>query len=121
MEEEKDKDEVRFVIVERCIDLPKKLATFDARVSKCEKCKQDVWVSKASDSYMNKYSGEIINIVCKPCWDDVDKDDRDVIATEETLKEFDEWYLAHYGYKPTREQTFEMMKRYIGKKPKIIK
>jgi len=117
-------DDIRLVIVERCIDLPKKLATFGSRIGKCEGCEQDIWVSKASDSYMSKYSDEKIKILCKPCWEVMDKEedeDRDVIATEETLKEFDDWYLSHYGYKPTREQTFEMMEHYIGKRPKITK
>lgn len=121
MMEDKEEEDVRCVIVERCIDLPKNVATFDARVSKCEECEQDVWISKASDSYMSKYSDEKIKIVCKPCWDNVNRENHNIITSEESLKEFDEWYLTHYGYKPTREQTFEMMKRYIGKKPKIIK
>uniref|UniRef100_A0A6M3M7G4 Uncharacterized protein n=1 Tax=viral metagenome TaxID=1070528 RepID=A0A6M3M7G4_9ZZZZ len=97
---------------------------FGARIGKCEECEQDVWISKASDSYMSRHSGEILKIICKPCWKVMDKEedeDRDVIATEETLKEFDDWYLSHYGYKPTREQTLEMMEHYIGKRPKITK
>lgn len=113
-------DDVRLIIAERCIDLPKKLAIFGSRIGKCEECEQYIWISKASDSYMSKYSNEKMK-TCKHCWKAMDKEDRDVIATEETLKEFDEWHFKHYGYIPTREQTLEMMKHYIGKRPKITK
>lgn len=119
--EDKEEDDVRLIIVERCIDLPKKLATFGARIGKCEECEQDIWISKASDSYMNKHSDEKMKIMCKHCWKAMDKEDREFITTEETLKEFGKWYLTHYGYIPTREQTFEMVEHYIGKRPKITK